>query len=342
MFRNLGYLWSLLPGVITISGNLLGGYWVVGNLVFSLVFLSAIEWFMPENKSNTHSESSFVPSLILYFHVILQLLSLSSLFYSFSVGRIHGFEIIGASISTGILSGTSAIVVAHELVHRKNQFLRSLGKLLLFSAGNIYFYVEHLRGHHKWVGTDKDPATAKRGESIYQFFIRSMFGQIKSAWHLEEDRLKKESKSFLNNVVLQNSIIQFVLLFAIYFVFGKMGVAIYMLQSLVANFLLEYTNYIEHYGLTRAENERVRENLSWQSDKVISRFFLIDLSRHSDHHYYSSKPFHALDTYENSPKLPGGYASSIYLALLPPLWFKVVDKCLDNYKVSGLDKLKAN
>ncbi|MBK6989963.1 MAG: alkane 1-monooxygenase [Bacteroidetes bacterium] len=342
MFRNLGYLWSLLPGIITITGNVMGGFWVYGNLVFSLVILSAVEWFMPENKSNRHSKNDFVPDMILIFHVILQMTSLVALFYSFSAGRIQGHQIIGAAISTGILSGTSAIVVAHELVHRKSKFFRSLGKLLLFSAGNIYFYVEHLRGHHKWVGTDKDPATAKRGESLYRFFVRSMSGQIKSAWHLEEIRLKKEGRSVLNNAVLQNSILQAALLVGLFIGLGPMAVAIYLHQVLVANFLLEYTNYIEHYGLTRTENERVKEDLSWQTDKVVSRFFLIDLSRHSDHHYYSSKPYHTLETHANSPKLPGGYASAIYLALFPPLWFKVVDRCLDNFKNSEIEKFKTN
>ena len=123
--------------------------------------------------------------------------------------------------------------------------------------------------------------------------------------------------------------------------FGIAGVSVFMLHILIANFLLEYTNYIEHYGLTRTEDERVKEDLSWQTDKVISRFFLIDLSRHSDHHYFASKPYHTLQTYENSPKLPGGYASAIYLALIPPLWFKVVNKCLDDYKNVSVLNLNA-
>ena len=106
---------------------------------------------------------------------------------------------------------------------------------------------------------------------------------------------------------------------------GPIAVIAFAGQSLVANFLLEYTNYIEHYGLSRNENERVTEIHSWQSDKAISRFILIDLSRHSDHHYYASKPYHQLISYEGSPVLPGGYASAIYLALIPPLWFKVMN-----------------
>jgi alkane 1-monooxygenase len=94
----------------------------------------------------------------------------------------------------------------------------------------------------------------------------------------------------------------------------------------VANLLLEYTNYIGHYGLRRNEKERVNELHSWQSDKVVSRYFLIDLSRHSDHHFHAAKPFNTLVSYENSPVLPGGYASMFLPALFPPLWFSLVDK----------------
>ena len=339
MLRNLSYLWSLLPGIVTVYGNLYGGYWAFANLIFTLGFLSIIEWFMPENKSNSYSENVIVPDLILILHVAFQILCLSSLFYSVHLGQLNGIALIGATLSTGIHSGSSAIVVAHELIHRKSRTFRFMGKFLLFTVGNIYFYIEHLRVHHKWVGTDKDPATAKRNESLYAFFVRSMFGQITNAWRLEKERLTIENKSPLGNTVLKNSLLLITLLSGLYLGFGFMGVAVYLLHILIANFLLEYTNYIEHYGLSRKENERVKEDLSWQTDKVISRFFLIDLSRHSDHHYYASKPFHTLKSYEQSPKLPGGYASAIYLALIPPLWFKVVNRCLDNYKNTSVVNL---
>ena len=98
-----------------------------------------------------------------------------------------------------------------------------------------------------------------------------------------------------------------------------------LVQAFFANLLLEYTNYIEHYGLSRNDNERVNEMHSWQSDKVISRFFLIDLSRHSDHHFHAAKPFNKLVSYPESPVLPGGYSSMLLPALIPPLWFSLVN-----------------
>jgi alkane 1-monooxygenase len=236
------------------------------------------------------------------------------------------------SISTGINSGASAIVIAHELIHRKNKIYQLAGKFLLFTAGNIYFFVDHLKVHHKWVGTDRDPATSKYGESVYGFFVRSSSGQIKSSLKIEMQRLEKENafKFGLRNYVISSFLLLIIFCSGLFYFLGVKTVFVFAVQSVVANFLLEYTNYIEHYGLTRKENERVNELHSWQSDKVISRFFLIDLSRHSDHHYYASKPYHMLQSYDNSPVLPGGYVSMIYYALIPPLWFKAVHKQLQN------------
>lgn len=336
--RNYKYFWSLLPGLVTISGNLAGGWWGISNLIFSLGILAFIEWFFPEDRSQEHEDSSFIPDMILMLHAFLQVCALVSFFYSIKTGRFTGWQLFWASLSTGVHSGSSALIIAHEMIHRKQRIWQITGKLLLFSVSNVYFYVDHLRVHHKWVGTDKDPATAKFGENLYRFFIRSVFGQIASAWKVEKNRLKAENKHpvGLENYVLSNTLLLIVFYILIILTLGKIAAIAFALQSFFANFLLEYTNYIEHYGLSRNEKERVNERLSWQTDKVISRFILIDLSRHSDHHYYASKPYHTLIRYEHSPVLPGGYASAIFLALFPPLWFHVIHKRLKEYKVQVL------
>ncbi|MBK6445416.1 MAG: alkane 1-monooxygenase [Bacteroidetes bacterium] len=331
--RNYKYFWSLLPGVLTIMGNLLGGWWVLSNLIFSIGFLALVEWFMPEDKSQEHSASPFIPDLILVLHALLQVLSLTALFYSLHAGRIVGWQIFWVAVSTGVHSGSSSLIIAHEMIHRKKKHWQMLGKMLLFSVSNVYFYVDHLRVHHKWVGTERDPATAKYGESLYAFFLRSTFGQIASAWNVEVNRLKSEKSNpyGFRNYVLTNTLLLLMFYISLVVLLGKIALLVFLLQSLVANFLLEYTNYIEHYGLTRNEKERVNETHSWQTDKVISRFILIDLSRHSDHHFYASKAYHTLQHYEQSPVLPGGYASAIYMALIPPVWFHVIHKRLTEY-----------
>ena len=329
--RNSKYLWSLTPGIFTILGNSLGSWWVISNLIYSLVFLAILEFFLPEDKRNDESEDSGLPDFILVSHVAIQIIALSALFSSIYLGRINGYFLILAAISTGVHTGSSAIIVAHEMIHRKARLWQVLGKFLLFTAGNIYFFVDHLRVHHKWVGTEKDPATAKRGESVYLFFLRSSIGQIVSSWNVEKSRLSGINRSVWSpdNYVLRSIIILILFSTLIYIGIGPLALFAFLLQCLIANFLLEYTNYIEHYGLKRPENIRVNVELSWQSDKVLSRFILIDLSRHSDHHFYASKPYHTLRSHEESPVLPAGYASCIYLAMIPPLWYKLIHPRID-------------
>lgn len=328
--RNYKYTFSLLPAFFVIAGNLAGGWWVVTNTVFSLGILAILENFVPEDKNNKSDSGQVFPDALLFFHVVVQLVCLFTMFRSISHFNYSVAQIIFLSISMGINTGASAIVIAHELIHRKNKIYQFCGKILLFTASNIYFFVDHLKVHHKWVGTHRDPATARLGESVYDFFIRSSFGQIKSSMKVEKERLTGvHAFSYgLRNYVIGSLALLIIFCLALFMLIGWKGVIVFLLQSLVANFLLEYTNYIEHYGLTRKENERVTEIHSWQSDKVISRFFLIDLSRHSDHHYYAGKPYHTLVSYPDSPVLPGGYVSMIYYALIPPLWFKKVDRLI--------------
>lgn len=322
--RNYKYLWSLVPGLFVIAGNLAGGWWVVMNTVFSFGVLAVLENFVVEDKDNTAEENSWFPDFILMLHVLLQTAAIGTLIWSLGHHEFNMFQFVLMCLSTGINSGSSAIVIAHELIHRKSSFMRTMGKYLLFTAANIYFYIDHLKVHHKWVGTERDPASSRYGESLYRFFFRSTVQQIQSSFSVEAKRLKQEGSVAWSpaNYVLGSILLLLLVCMILALVFNPATAIAFLLQGFFANFLLEYTNYIEHYGLSRKENERVTEIHSWQTDKVISRFFLIDLSRHADHHYYASKPYHTLLSYEKSPVLPGGYVSMIYYALIPPLFFR--------------------
>ncbi|MFN4082453.1 MAG: alkane 1-monooxygenase [Bacteroidia bacterium] len=329
--RNLLYIFSLTPAMLVIYGNLSGGVFTLINFFYSLVFLALVEWLTPPIEANEGSDkNSVLPQFILLMHIPFQLCALASLFYGIYTQAVSGLWILAASLSTGLNTGSSAIVVSHEFIHRKNAFELWLGKLLLFTAGNMYFYIEHLRVHHKWVGTEKDHATAKLNESLYGFFARSVKGQFTGALLMEADRLKKENKMpfSLENYVIRQIILQFLLLIVLFYFFGFAGVLGYLFQALVANFLLEYVNYIQHYGLSRNEKQRVTEHHSWDCNQFVSRFILVDLARHADHHFYASKPYHTLLTYEQSNKLPSGYAGLFFVAAIPPLWRKVIHPLL--------------
>ncbi|MEY3678507.1 MAG: hypothetical protein RI924_648 [Bacteroidota bacterium] len=326
--RNWKYFLNLIPAGLAFAGNLTGSWYSLSNFVFVFVILAFAEIWLPEDKNNEQGADDVLPDFLMLLVVMAQFGAISSLAYGVYQGYLTGVWIITAAISTGAASGSLGIVIAHELIHKKQAFWNFLGRLLLFSVFNPYFYVHHLRIHHKWVGTSHDPVTARKGESFYAFFLRTVSGQFSQSFKLEQERLQRQGRLSWG---LQNHLVSviagaiLVTLLLAYF-FGIQVALVVLLQALLANVLLEYTNYIEHYGLSRDDKERVNEMHSWQSDKVVSRYFLIDLSRHADHHFHAAKPFNKLVSYEKSPVLPGGYTSMFLPALIPPLWFWLVDR----------------
>lgn len=329
--RNLLYSLSLSPSALVIYGNLHGGYWTWMNTVYILIVVGALEWVAPAITDNRHgNQKDLIPELILFMHVPAQLLCVVSFFYALNSGVIEGMSAFAACLSMAINSGSSAIVVAHEFIHHKSPFKQWLGKVLLFTSGNFYFYVEHLRVHHKWVGTSRDAATASKNQSLYAFAISSSMGQLKGAFRLEHERLKKlgQNPLSLKHYVIRQLVQHLILDSIIVYTIGWGALGWFVLHCILANFLLEYVNYIEHYGLRKSEKERVTEVHSWQSNVLFSRFLLIDLSRHADHHYHASKPYHTLNSYERSPELPSGYAGLFFIAACPPLWYKLMNPLL--------------
>ena len=329
------YLLSLSPVPLVIIGNLSGGYFTMLNAFYGLVIMIFSEGFLPENKNDNHA-SPLLSNLILILHPITLTACIISFIYGIHSGIISGGWIITAAISTGLNSGMAGITSAHELIHRKEKNLRVLGIWNLVLVNYGHFYIEHIKCHHKLVGTKKDPATARYGESVYHFFFRTVPQQFFSSFRIEINRLEKENiSSFsIRNFVLMISLLEIFICLSLFYFFGITILIAFLLQSLIAVFLLEYTNYIEHYGLERNENDRVNATHSWQSDYLLSRFALIELSRHADHHFYASKPFYTLKSYGESPVLPSGYFGSFYTALIPQLWFKKINPIIDRMKIS--------
>jgi len=235
----------------------------------------------------------------------------------------------------GILCGIFGINVGHELGHRSNRFEQFLGEILLLTSLETHFLPYHNSGHHHNVATPKDPATARKGEIVFLFWFRSQIGSYLQAWKIENDRLHKKGKSFLSfsNRMLVYTLAQITLLAAIYYFFNLQTMLYFMAAALLGILLLETVNYIEHYGLLRQlkENgnyERVQHQHSWNSNHILGRTMLFELSRHSDHHYKASKHYQLLDSMPNSPQMLTGYPGMMLLALFPPLWFNVMHKQL--------------
>ena len=321
------YMLSFLPVLIAISGNLMGGYWAAGNIVFSLVFMVIIDWFAPSDSQDIPLKDDKLPNAVLLFSVLLHTAGVATLLFGVTSGILSGGAVWLAAVSTGFAGGILGITAAHELIHReRNKWMQQLGIWNLFIVGYTHFFTEHRLVHHVKVGTIEDPATARYGESFYAFLLRTIPGQFVSALQTDAriQRRKQNLPYGWKNFTIRATLLQIAFMVLIFSGMGSLVLLAYIAQSAAAFFLLEYVNYIEHYGLERAEGERVGKHHAWQSDSISSRFALFELSRHADHHMRASKPYHTLDSHEASPRLPAGYFGMFYLALIPPLFFRVV------------------
>jgi alkane 1-monooxygenase len=249
---------------------------------------------------------------------------------------------IGATTAYGMACGILGINAAHELGHRPTKHEQLMSKLLLLSTLYMHFFIEHNRGHHKHVSTDLDPASSRYGETVYAFYGRTIFGSYRSAWQLEAERLKKKQLPFwsLKNEMLNYQLIQLILILLIGLVFGLTTLLFFIVGAFIGILLLETVNYIEHYGLRRKQKgqsyERTMPIHSWNSNHPLGRLILLELSRHSDHHYMASRKYQILRHFDESPQMPTGYPGMLLLSLVPPLWFKVMHKRIEQYKQTQL------
>ncbi len=239
---------------------------------------------------------------------------------------------IFAIITTGFIVGTISGPAAHELVHRSEDKISMLiGRWMLAFTCDSNFMIEHVYGHHVYVSTPKDPATAPRGRSIHKHIFLAIIGANKWGWILERDRLKKIGKPVFShhNRAIRGYLMSIVLMLAIYAMAGIAGVGFFLLVAFIGKSILEMVNFIEHYGLVRDPEDRVDPKHSWNSNKKFGSWMTFNLNRHSHHHEDGSVPYYKLKSYDEAPMMYHGYITCMTIALLlPPVWNKIMAKKL--------------
>ncbi len=238
----------------------------------------------------------------------------------------------GWLLSTGVLGGILAINVAHELIHKAGRLEPLLGGIALTSVGYFGFKIEHLRGHHVRVSTPEDTSSADLGESVYPFIVRGLLRNPREAWRLEAGRLHRRALPVLSwhNEMLRWTGLWLTMILAAHAIAGWTGTVFFLAQGVIAAATLEVINYIEHYGLRRRRDaggryEPVTHLHSWNATPRLTNWLLFQLQRHSDHHAHARRRYQVLRHHEDSPQLPVGYAGMFVLALVPPLWRRVMD-----------------
>lgn len=340
--KKIGFFTAFIVPTATIIGFYLGGFW--NALTIALVFfvIPLADYWIGEDPENLSEDESLKIAESYYYRFITfvwTFFQLGFLFwgaYMVAFVPLQWWELALFSFSFALVTGGIGITVAHELGHKKSKTEKLYAKILLMTVCYMHFIIEHNKGHHVHVATPKDPATGRKNENFYRFWLRSVIGSYLSAWRLERQRLSRKNIpfwSFKNNMIVY-SVLPFLFCGVLYLSANFLGaphalwvIPFFFLQSLVAFSLLEIVNYIEHYGIVRKElspgrYERVNPMHSWNSNHRLSNYFLFQLQRHSDHHANAIKRYQVLKHYNESPQLPSGYPAMILLASVPPLWFK--------------------
>ena len=339
--RSLKFLTVFLLPLCVYFSFTMNGWITYLPLLFSFILIPLVEFLFKPTTTNFSKEQekkekeNKIYTYILYLTIPIQLYFLVLFFDVIQEPQLETYEVIGRIIGMGLLSGTIGINVGHELGHRNNRVDEFLGETLLLSSINAHFLPYHNAGHHLNVATPIDAATARKNESIYTFFIRSHFTSYMQAWQLENKRLRFSGRNWFHhqNRMVIYSLLNLALFATIFYIYGLSILLYFIIASVIGILLLQSVNYIEHYGLLRKQNEsgryeKVKRTHSWNSDHVVGKLMLFNLSRHSDHHYNGSKHYQILKSLPESPHMPTGYPGMVILALIPPLWFSIMNKKL--------------
>jgi alkane 1-monooxygenase len=317
-----------------------GNGWITWTpVMYAWVLMPLAELFIrPDDKNLGAAEEELAKKdrlydYMLYIIVALQFAALYLYLTSMKTPDLLWWEVAGRTWSMGLLCGSFGINVAHELGHRTKKYEQVFSKALLLTSLYMHFYIEHNKGHHKNVATPADPASARYNEPVYTFYLRSVIFSYLSAWKIANSEMKKQGLPVLHwkNEMLQAQVIQFLFVTAIVLMFGWLITFYFLNAALIGFLMLETVNYIEHYGLQRKQRadgnyERAMPQHSWNSNHILGRLMLFELSRHSDHHYMASRKYQVLQHHDDAPQLPTGYPGSMILSLFPPLWFYVMNK----------------
>ncbi len=319
------------------------GVWTYSSVIYAFIILPFLDLIAGTGSENLSKEeennkkTKWVFDVMLYLNLPIVFGLLYLIFSKVETQEYAVYELIGLGLSAGILLATNGINVAHELGHRPPYFVRFMGKCLYMPCLYMHFYIEHNFGHHFNVATPNDGATANYNQTVFSFWLTSVTKQYVDSWKHQIKILKTEKRSFFSvkNDILWYHLIQPTYVFGVFYFFSFHVMLFAIAIGIVSFLFLETINYIEHYGLRRFKTpsgryERVQPIHSWNSNFNIGRIVLYELTRHSDHHYKSSKKYQLLNSHDQSPTLPLGYPASILLSFVPPLWFKIMNPLVPN------------
>lgn len=331
------------------TGN---GTWLWSLVLFGFVGIPLIDLLSGKDNSNPSADAEQAlkhdPGYVrtLYIGAALHWIAFVYMAYTVSVIEVSWIAMLGAMMSAGVCNGMS-VAVGHELGHKITDTRQSLmGQVVLACSAFGHYTLSHNVEHHKLVATPRDPSSARMGENLYRFFLREVVGTLRGTWALEQGKARRQGRPVWStaNKTLQAAAVSIASFSILVLLFGPIMIPYVVISSLLAWWLLSNASYVEHYGLLREKSadgqyRRCDARHSWNSNYRFSNLLMLQVQRHSDHHQHPSRPYQLLRVTESMPMLPLGYPGMFLLAMIPPLWFKVIDPLLMKRVDHDLEKV---
>ena len=336
-------------GLLSAAAILAGGAWMTAGLIGILMFYLVGDALCGDDTSTPDFKHPAILTVQLWLALPLLSFIVFCALWSFSSGdflgfgaaltQLSGYDVIAAreatsawhyvscALLTGLMIGMVGTIPAHELTHRTWDPISMLvGRWLLAFSFDTIFSIEHVYGHHRYVSTREDPATAPRGRNVYFHVLASTIKGNISAWNIEKKRLKRKGHSLFgwHNAVIRGHLMSVLLVAFAFFVGGWETALFFTLIALAGKSLLEIVNYMEHYGMVRDPATSVQPRHSWNTNKRISSWSMFNLTRHSHHHAQGEVPYQDLKPFPDAPMMINGYLTTLIVALIPPLWHKLM------------------
>jgi len=327
---------TLLPIPVLIAAGLWGGW----AMAFACVYLSTLTFVLDELIVFTAEDAPAGVEFpaARWLSILLGLLHIPVLIFAVAtISGVFGASLIeqaAALFAFGLYFGQVSYSNAHELIHSAKRVPFWLGTLVYSSTLYGHHVTAHRHIHHRYVGSDDDPNTARMGESFYGFALRAWATSAKLGLRVE-NRLQRARYSGirpLRHLFVVYGVIGGVMIAGVTWAFGIAGLVSFCLLSIYATAQILLADYVQHYGLKRqpmsdGKLEPIGIEHSWNAPHPISAALMLNAPRHSDHHAHPSKPFEALDLPEEdeAPMLPYSLPAMSTLALFPPIWRRIMD-----------------
>ena len=336
-------------GLLSLAAILAGGQYVTAGLLAVLVIYMVGDAICGDDTATPKFAHPFILTAQLWMALpLLALIVFSSVWsvcsgdplgFGALVTQLSGYDVIAARdataaahhvstvLMTGLMIGMVGTIPAHELTHRTwDPISMLIGRCLLAFSFDTIFSIEHVYGHHRYVSTIDDPATAPRGRNVYFHIVASTIKGNISAWNIEQKRLARKGQSVFSwhNAVIRGHLMSALLVAGAAAMGGWQAAVFFTLCGLWGKSLLEIVNYMEHYGMVRNPKVPVQPRHSWNTNKRISSWTMFNLTRHSHHHAQGEVPYQDLKPFPEAPMMINGYLTTIVVALIPPLWHKLM------------------